>query len=281
MDLSIISSLGEEALAPLQKAVADELPEKRGTALLKAQQAVRGFVAAMERGEEPVAPQEPIARLVHDILAKAAPSRSQRVAEDDAALAKSVDAELHDLVKSQTELAFERLEKGYLSALRAMNPVRRAGMRQMMAGARAGKTYGKASLETAVRGARERAYDAVRNPTVPVGPGTGRPIRQSGVIVEQERPGGGSWMRVERVPGAGNLYAARAASDRAGEAARMAGAGRPRAEMMAGANRARGAFNASVNRNARRGAMGVAGIGAAGVAGGAAYDSRRRRKSED
>lgn len=294
MDLSIISSLGEEALAPLHKAIADELPEKRGTALLKAQQAVRGFVAAMERGEEPVEPQEPIARLVHDILAKAAPSRSPRVAKEDAALAKSVDAELRDLVQNQTDLAFERLEKGYLSALRAMNPIRRAGMRGMLQAARGARDSSMAATRAGVKAARERGIDSVstfqtaktgrtRGPAMggprwldepSVGPARGGPAMGGPRWLDE--PSLGPAMPKQRI---GNIYRQKAAGEAAVDAHLASGKRYARTAGVSAANQYRRQFGAKVRAGRREAGAAALSIGA-GLGAASAYNSRRRSEED-
>jgi hypothetical protein len=121
---------------------------------------VRGFVAAVERGEEPVAPNEPIARIVHEMLAKVAPKQAPKaetkVAKDDAALAKAVDTDLQALVKMQTAKAFDRLEKG---ALGALGIGRKAAMRAMMAAGRSARASSMAAGAPRAAAAAQQARD--------------------------------------------------------------------------------------------------------------------------
>jgi hypothetical protein len=269
MDFTTISGLGEEAMAPLLKAITDELPEKRGAALLKAQQAVRVFVAAAERGETPATPVEPIARMVHEILAKAAAPKAAaapKVEQGNAALAKSVDAELQDLVKSQTAKAKDRLEKGMLSglAMRAGNAIgigRKAGTRAMMAGARSARAGGIAERKAATGRATEYAYERATR-----GMPASAARHQRGVEAARAQRGFGERMELEH-----------GATMRGRDARR-------------GAENARSEFNWRRERAVRRAtntALVAASAGMTGAAGYGAYRNFelqspvRRRKSED
>jgi hypothetical protein len=166
MDLTTISSLGAEALAPLHKMLSEAPPAQRPTILFKAQGAVRSFVSAVAEGGTPVPANEgdPVRRTVFEILTKAAaPVAPPAPAAAAAPEVDELDKGLEELVKAQTAKAKDQLQKGMLSALGARFGVgRAAGMRAMMAGARAGTTR-RAAIT-----AHEAGDEAAKIPAAPL-----------------------------------------------------------------------------------------------------------------
>jgi hypothetical protein len=149
---------------------------------------------------------------------------------------------------------------------------RGAGMTAMRGAYRGAANGVRRQAPDSARVAADDAYRAARNPVLPVGPGTGRPVRSPMMRMTDERG-----QRLERVPGAGNGVDARAAGDRA-RANYMAGVpGQARTQGRIAARSAAQGFNAGVRR---KGGMLAAGAGAAAAGGGAAAFAAPRRREE-